>query len=402
MAIEQLLKEVGYISNRYEEMAKLTGENFNIFKTLKLTSDEVRLHSSILAELLNVKGTHGQGDLFLKIFIKQLELTDFETESTKSFCEKHIGKVNETSGGRIDILVESSRNSIIIENKIYAGDQQNQLLRYHNFIDQERKKGKKAHLFYLNLFGDEPTKESANGLKANEDYKIISYHSDIIEWLEQCMKEAVSLPIIRETIQQYINLLKILTNQTTNNKMAEEIINLLIDDSKKFIAAQKIAENLDNAKQKIWYQFGKKVCERMKAELPNAVIILDPKFGTKYKSIKINTENMEPRCLSFTLSSNYSSPYIAISPGYDNKKTNQKNELLINKLKINLIDFQGRSNIKVEGSFNQAEWLCRYNILENKFNEMLDNDEPLIDSLVEDLTKIFNKLQESLNSTPET
>ena len=34
-------------------------------------------------------------------------------------------------------------------------------------------------------------------------------------------------PIIRESLNQYLVLVKQLTNQSTNNKMKEEIINLL-------------------------------------------------------------------------------------------------------------------------------------------------------------------------------
>lgn len=58
--IETLFKEISAICKRYEEIAKLTGENFNIFQILGLQTSEVRLHSAFLAELLNSKGLHGQ------------------------------------------------------------------------------------------------------------------------------------------------------------------------------------------------------------------------------------------------------------------------------------------------------------------------------------------------------
>jgi len=41
--------------------------------------------------------------------------------------------MEKTKGGRIDIYIESNNKYIFIENKIYAEDQENQLLRYRNY-----------------------------------------------------------------------------------------------------------------------------------------------------------------------------------------------------------------------------------------------------------------------------
>lgn len=46
---------------------------------------------------------------------------------------------------------------------------------------------------------------------------------DIKNWLEKCKKESASLPVIRETIVQYINLICYLTNQMVKDAMSEEI-----------------------------------------------------------------------------------------------------------------------------------------------------------------------------------
>lgn len=217
--IKTLMIGVGHISNHYREIEKLTGEEFNVFKIIELQSSEVRLHSAILTDLLNPLGSHGQGDLFLKIFVKRHGIADFDTKSAIAEYEKNTGFINSdyTKGGRIDILItDKYKKHIIVENKIYAGDQKNQLLRYYNFDPN-------AHLFYLNLFGTKPSEYSTNNTLPESQYKIISYSYDIISWLEECKREAVSLPIIRETVVQYINLLKHLTNQSTGQKMKDEI-----------------------------------------------------------------------------------------------------------------------------------------------------------------------------------
>ena len=38
---------------KYDEIAKITGENFNIFSIMRAESDEVRTHSRIIADFLN-------------------------------------------------------------------------------------------------------------------------------------------------------------------------------------------------------------------------------------------------------------------------------------------------------------------------------------------------------------
>jgi len=135
--LKHLLDQVKALNDRYKKINELTGENFNVFRILKLESSEVRMHSAFLAELLNPNGSHGQKDAFLKLFLKSFcfKNNPINSESCKVEVEKHTGFINEqgTEGGRIDIVITDteSKHQIIIENKIYAGDQANQLFRYH-------------------------------------------------------------------------------------------------------------------------------------------------------------------------------------------------------------------------------------------------------------------------------
>jgi hypothetical protein len=69
--ILDLIKHVNNIFARYEKVNLLTGENFNVFKILKLGSSEVRMHSAFLAELLSPKGSHGQNSIFLNLFVNK-------------------------------------------------------------------------------------------------------------------------------------------------------------------------------------------------------------------------------------------------------------------------------------------------------------------------------------------
>lgn len=239
--LKSLLIEVSHISKRFNEIAQLTGENFNIFQILNLQTAEVRVHSAFLAELLNPRGTHGQKDLFLKLFTKQLGIEGFDTQAATAEVEKFTGVINAdyTKGGRIDILLtDKNKKHIIIENKIYASDQKNQLLRYYNYDPN-------GHLFYLTLFGNSPDGISTDSLLNSDKYKLLSYNTDILDWLEKCKKEAALLPTIRESIVQYIHLLRMLTNQTSTEKMKEEI-KVLLSQNPDYLDAYTICEQAVN------------------------------------------------------------------------------------------------------------------------------------------------------------
>lgn len=168
----------------------------------------------------------------------------FNTQECIVEVEKHIGYINNISydeGGRIDIVItDKIRNRIIIENKIYASDQYKQLKRYHSFDPA-------AHLIYLTLNGEIPSKGSVEGLD-NETVsriKSISYRDFIIEWLNSCKSIAVNHPLLRETITQYINLIKKITNKSLSTAMSNDIKDIIKNDSSNFIAASIISNEMN-------------------------------------------------------------------------------------------------------------------------------------------------------------
>ena len=240
---QDLLKKTSDIIKEHEKIAKLTGENFNVFKILGVESKEVKTHSAFIAELLNPEGSHNQNEIFLKLFIDQLGVKNFKYQNASVEVEKNIGYVSDDKeeGGYIDIIITNTeKQAIIIENKIYAGDQENQLKRYYTYGNKNFNNN--FHLIYLTLDGASASEFSTKDLKEG-DYIKISYSKDILSWLENCKKEAVNHPILRETIAQYINLVKYLTGQTMEEKEKKEIIELIKSNKDFLLALQKLTEN---------------------------------------------------------------------------------------------------------------------------------------------------------------
>lgn len=225
--MQQLLNNIFTIveQDRKEIKEKIEhGEMFNIFEVLGMETDEVRTHSAFIASLLDPKGKHSCGDLFLKAFIDVTECPDLklDTKNASVNIEVDTGPIRNkgTEGGRLDILIESKDKAFIIENKIYATDQSNQLLRYQNYA---LKTYKRHILLYLTLDGHAPSISPTEEI----DYWCINYRDDILPWLEKCEEIAHDKPTIQCLIHQYQRLIKKLTNQMSNDKHEKEIMNLL-------------------------------------------------------------------------------------------------------------------------------------------------------------------------------
>lgn len=227
--IQGLLNQVATINKKNAEILDATGGRFNIFRICGVNHYE-NTHSSILAELLNPQGSHSLKNQFLDAFLetigKSFTLKDFDTTNATVHTE-YV-----TDNGRIDILIKDhKKNAIIIENKIYACDQPKQLIRYNVYAEGEFKdknkdkeeNNKKYQIYYLTLFGSEASEQSAGDVI----YHTISYAETIIQWLDKCIALAVRLPLVRETLIQYSNHIKQLTNQDMSNKNQEEITSLL-------------------------------------------------------------------------------------------------------------------------------------------------------------------------------
>jgi hypothetical protein len=80
---------------------------------------------------------------------------------------------------------------------------------------------------------------------------LISYKFHILEWLELCKKESVDNPILRETLTQYIVLIKQLTGQTRSKEMQKEILDTILKDVDNISAAFIISQNIDEIKLQI-------------------------------------------------------------------------------------------------------------------------------------------------------
>lgn len=240
MKIELLLEKVKNFRSREAERKKYTGEDFNIFEILGIGHLEAATHSKFLGNLLNPQGSHSQGTLFLELFLDELGITTLNINNAKVELEKSVGEQ-----GRLDIYITDYENtSIVIENKIYAELQDRQLERYCEFLEIEKCKNK--YLIFLTLSPYDrkseeniitPIKKWTQIVKFNH----ISYQCEMVSWLEKCREKAVQLPLIRESLTQYIQTIKILTNMNTTHNMIDELFKFAEKDSENYNSIKEIS-----------------------------------------------------------------------------------------------------------------------------------------------------------------
>ena len=258
-SIEKFLIEVTSMIREFNKKLDNDGSRFNIFSILNLSSSEVRLHSVFLSELFNINGTHSCGNDFFKLFLKEIShfdknciIANFNTNKYTVEVEKYVGKISTdySSGGRLDILIKDNFNrKIIIENKIFAIDQENQLLRYHNY-------DKNALLLYLTLDGSNPSNFSTGRqILIDVDFICISYKHLITKWLKKCLEIIVSKNQVVYTIKQYINIIEIYTQQSYKYQMSENIISLLSSNKDLFTSIDEIISSYNIMRNRIYENF---------------------------------------------------------------------------------------------------------------------------------------------------
>jgi PD-(D/E)XK nuclease superfamily len=227
LAYQGLAKEIGTAIARADQHAKATHERFNVFSTLLKESDEVRLHARFLHCLLDPQGSHDCGSLFLKLFLqtlRDLQPIDHKGELVKSAIpidERPWTVFKEASRakhGQIDLLLESPGFAIAIENKIYAGEQSEQLERYSKYLQSRRGN---SILIYLTLDG------KVAHTAGKYDYCRISYRDHILAWIDLCLRETYHIIPVNQALIQYRAIVRRLTNQNLESEFMKPVLEII-------------------------------------------------------------------------------------------------------------------------------------------------------------------------------
>ncbi len=245
----KFFEDVNKFKEKQQKQKQRGLNDYNLLTTVLNEHDEVRLHSRVIGSLLDINGLHYQKELFLEKFIEILKITEFEFNIEKSnlFLEYQ----------NIDLYLTDGIKHIIIENKIYADDQKNQIKRYYDTIKDENKdlEYNNILIIYLSIDRLEPSNYSLGNLIIKDNYLIdndekiaifknINYKDEILNWLDKCLHEIQNITNLNESIQQYKNVVEKITNKYKGKGMSLEE---LLKNEKHFELAREISEAFQKA-----------------------------------------------------------------------------------------------------------------------------------------------------------
>jgi len=221
---------------------------YNIFNILKIEKNEDETHTPFLLDLFNIRGSHCQKDLFYRLLLEEIitdkdERSKFLPDNPRFFTitgQKGIG--DDTYGqGFLDVFIDyidpgRKSFSIVIENKIFHYDGNNQLNKYHSFLESLYRDN--ILLIYLTPDGKTPDSismkpERVKELQDKGQLKLVSYQKHIKSVLTKSVNtqkpDHVKSDKVKYTILQYQtlieNILKIPNMEPYKEKLCEYLTN---------------------------------------------------------------------------------------------------------------------------------------------------------------------------------
>lgn len=315
-------------------VARSQSVSYNIFQVLRIEDKEV-LICRFLGDLLNPKGSHGCGILFLKHFFQHLTteaVPETELENAEVVLEEHTDK-----NRRIDIVIHLSTEVYPIEVKIWTEDRDDQLHDYWEYC----KKLNAHKIYYLTPTGWKPSEKSVKALP-RDAIKCLSFQDNIMKWLGEC--EPVDSPEVWATVKQFKEVIDNMCKSAENWKAIETAV-FEGGNPDQQRAVFGILEHADSIKRKFQEDF-----IRNHIELPDswefAELQDDEKKEYKYAILKVISEKSgnalgyicveknlyiyatgNARCIDEWKDENTDFPwrYLTLTP--DNKPINLRNPL---------------------------------------------------------------------------
>ena len=244
--IAKLLDDVKKIVIRKKAENYKTGKEFNIFYVQGIADDEVKV-CRFFRELLDPEGSHGQGDVFLRRFVKRVLKIDESNFTAEDYKRASVTREERiTDLRRIDIVIRIKNRVFPIEVKIYAKDQEGQCFDYYNYACR---RDPMAKVYYLSLDGKSPSAESRKSLDKTQIVNI-SFSREILNWIEDCIRapEIEQIYPVREILIQFRTVIERTTGIQKKGKSDMEIKEKISSSSDNMVAAIQISNTLIDVK----------------------------------------------------------------------------------------------------------------------------------------------------------
>lgn len=259
--LKSLIENKEKIEKDIEEAKKRIIPTVNIINILGCAYDEVK-NSSLLHNIFKIKFKYENKEInfakdFSEYIIKEKlgnDSVNINSSNISVYSEEHPSI---ESKRRMDLFIQSDNFEIIIENKIGAGDQPNQLQDYYsNRINENKIIKDNIFVVYLTRYGYKPSEFSIDKklISDLEKENKICYlsHDDIAKWIEDKILNNKEYEFLKEKEFQliYSALIQIAYNEKIISKETEEN-KMEIDEIKKYVDFDLLLKGANNLDKKV-------------------------------------------------------------------------------------------------------------------------------------------------------
>jgi len=285
---EKLLKEAYEKSKDYlyEDSSR-----YNLLSIIEKDRDEAHIHSKVIYNLLSQNWGKIDKETFLTLFLKEIGIEDEIIYNEKWEVSREKEYQLDEKKARPDFVIESQHYIYIIEMKIDADDQPEQLKNYKKIAEGEKKrKNKKEYkLFYLTLDGHNASKKSTGeeeNLEENQkvEYTNISFTEEILNWLGKCLDLVKGKENKLACINQYI--------ATVNEILGKEKVKIkdnILKSSEDIKTAITIYKKLNKNLQKVLESFFEELNKKLE-DIGSKVIYNKNYINNYYCAYRLDTD----------------------------------------------------------------------------------------------------------------
>lgn len=234
-------------------------EDLNIFTILGMENKEVTAHSAFLYSVFKPFRDNGKINFDnLEILISYLLEKADKSVTENDIISAAIYREYQTKYGRLDFLIEyttkdNCKNAIVIELKVRAEEQENQIDRYFEYLDNEQYSN--SYVFFLTPTGYEAKTDT------NKRSIAISLKKDIVKVLELIKSNIKdNYENYKAIIEQYIQVIKKLTGENYMNnilKSKEDIVAVgKLFNERNYVLTKLLRTFMNDIFKKIEYKIG--------------------------------------------------------------------------------------------------------------------------------------------------
>ncbi|HZS55322.1 MAG TPA: PD-(D/E)XK nuclease family protein [Bryobacteraceae bacterium] len=260
-----LSERLKIIADYEARVARFEAPRFNLFDGTYIGSPENKI-TEIIRDLLDPKGSHGQGEIFLRRFLKRV---GFERAVNADIAKARVKTQHFTQEGRpIDLTIRIGKYILGLENKIGAREQKFQVADYIKEISSSQKDDYFFVFLSRHKDRDPETCDPAEWKRLKQQHRACSLsYSELADWLSCCstLSRSNRVRVLLCDMAEWAGKIE---GERVSDSLTEKTVSDFIIQHKEYVQASLAVCNASGSlKRALVQQFARAVEDRALNEL---------------------------------------------------------------------------------------------------------------------------------------